>query len=235
MGGINLLDQLKGKKSSGGLSAPSAISESSSKPSFSMGPGSGENLGIALRVIFLVIVGYGGFLGLQRYQEEELATLQTELAELDQGVAVENSKKSKMRNIGDEMRGYQARVDELQGKLKAVSQQETDRSYLIRALEYAALEMPKEIWFNEISATTSTAGGNVQATEASATFKGYAINAQAVSEFIQKLEASVYFPKTTLDRLELVPGSDVTTGSTAGQIAVPANSRKFQIMAKLGE
>src|SRR5688572_2321054 len=128
MGGINLLDQLKGKKSSGGLSAPSAIPESSSKPSFSMSGGSGENLGIALRIIFLVIVGYGGFLGLQRYQEEELATLQAELAELDQGVAVENSKKSKMRNIGDEMRGYQARVDELQGKLKAVSQQETDRS-----------------------------------------------------------------------------------------------------------
>jgi hypothetical protein len=232
MGGINLLDQLKGKKNSG---TSSAELSSSPKQSFNFSAGSGDNLAIALRLILYFIIGYGGFLGLQRYQEEELTLLQAELSELDTGIAQENRKKEQMKSIGEEMRGYQARVDELQGKLKAVSQQETDRSYLIRALEYASLEMPKEIWLNEITATTSTAGGNVQASEASATFKGYAINAQAVSEFIQKLEASVYFPKTTLDRLELVPGSDVGSSSAPGIIPVPANSRRFQIMAKLGE
>lgn len=231
MGGINLLDQLKNKKSSGA----SSTEPSSPKPSFSFSAGSGDNLGIALRLILYFIIGYGGFLGLQRYQEEELSILQLELSDLDTGVSQENRKKEQMKSIGDEMRGYQARVDELQGKLKAVSQQETDRSYLIRALEYASIEMPKEIWFSEITATTSTAGGNVQASDASATFKGYAINAQAVSDFIQKLEASVYFPKTTLDKLELVPGSDVGGLSATGVIPVPANSRRFQIMAKLGE
>lgn len=228
MGGINLLDQLKAKKSSGLSTSPSA-----SAPKLDFSSGSGESLSLALRVFALVLVAACIHVALEHLQTEDLNTIQAELSELETGLAQENRKKGQLRNIGEEMRGYQTRMDELQSKLKAVSQQETDRSYLIRALEYAALEMPREMWFNEISATTSSTISG-QAKAASATFKGYAINAQAVSDFIQKLEASVYFPSTTLDRLELVPGNEIAS-PTPGAINVPPNSRKFQIMAKLGE
>ncbi|MEZ4813895.1 MAG: PilN domain-containing protein [Bdellovibrionota bacterium] len=229
MAGINLLDQLKAKKGSGLSNTPS----SSPKMNFSMGTGSGESLGIALRVILLIIIGYGGFLGLQRYHEEQSVVIQDEISQIETSMAQENRKKNQMKSIGEEMRGYQTRVDELQGKLNAVSQQETDRSYLIRALEYAATEMPREMWFNEITAEAAV-GSNSKPQSATATFKGYAINAQAVSEFIQKLENSVYFPSTTLDRLELVAGSEISSPAP-GVINVPPNSRRFQIMAKLGE
>lgn len=234
MAGINLLDQLKGKKAG----AAPAASKASFKPSLSSGSGGlGDNLGIVLLLFFYVLVGGAGHFFLQRHQETKMDELQQELSQLEGGITKENRKKSQMRNIGEEMRGYQARMDELQGKLKAVSQQETDRSYLIRALEYAATEMPKEVWLTEISAVTnvnSKNSGSNSGDSASATFKGYAINAQAVSDFIQKLEASVYFPSTTLDRLEVVPGNEISAPST-GVISVPPNSRKFQIMAKLGE
>ena len=235
MGGINLLDQLKGKKSSG----LSSSSPSTPRPSFSTGSGGGlgDNLGVVLLLFFYVLVAGAGYFGLMRHQETKLDELQQELSQLEGGVAKETRKKSQMRNIGEEMRGYQTRMDELQGKLKAVSQQETDRSYLIRALEYVATEMPKEVWLNEISAVTNVnnkGSGGSSGEAASATLKGYAINAQAVSDFIQKLEASVYFPSTTLDRLEVVPGNELSAPNP-GVINVPPNSRKFQIMAKLGE
>lgn len=229
MGGINLLDQLKAKKSSGLTNS----SPTPSSPKLNFSAGSGDSLNLVLRVFGLVLIAACVHVALDHLQTEDLNTIQAELGELETGLAQENRKKGQLRNIGEEMRGYQTRMDELQGKLKAVSQQETDRSYLIRALEYAAVEMPKEMWFNEISATTSS-NTSGQSQSASATFKGYAINAQAVSDFIQKLEASVYFPSTTLDRLELVPGNELASPSP-GAINVPPNSRKFQIMAKLGE
>jgi hypothetical protein len=228
MGGINLLDQLKGKKSGGGLS-----SSPSPRMNLSLGPNPGEAVGLILRAVFLVILGYGGYLALENYQEEQGGKIQAELKKVQDSIAQENKKKAEMKNIDEEMRGYLARVEELQGKLKAVSQQETDRSYLIRALEYVALEMPKEMWLSEVSTQRTGVGGSDKSTPV-ATFRGFAINAQAVSEFIQKLEASVYFPSTTLDRLELAAGQEA--GATpAGQIPIPPNSRKFQIMAKLGE
>lgn len=229
MAGINLLDQLNNKKSGGGYSS----TPSAPKMNFSMGPNPGEAVSLVLRVVLLTVIGYGGYLGLERYKEEESAKVQSELTQLQEGLAKENKKKNQMKNVGEEMKGYLTRVEELQGKLKAVSQQESDRSYIIRALEYVALELPKEMWLTEFTTARSGVGGADKGTP-TATFKGYAINAQAVSDFIQKLEASVYFPSTNLDQLELVSGPEITTASP-GTISVPPNSRRFQIMAKLGE
>ncbi len=228
MSGINLLNQLKTKKS--GAAAPA--SASSFKLRLPSGPT--DAVGLMLRLILLTILGYGGFLGIDQYHNEERSKVEDELAQLQQALSKENKKKAELKSIGDEMRGYIARVEELEGKLRAVSQQETDRSYLVRALEYVAVEMPKEIWLSEISTARGDTDPNGQVQKSTATLRGYAINAQSVSDFIQKLEASVYFPTTTLDQLELIQGAEVGI-SQPGVIPVPPNSRRFQIMAKLGE
>lgn len=117
------------------------------------------------------------------------------------------------------MEGFDQKVRDYQSKIKAVSSTNLSKNRLIKALEYVAVEMPKEVWFNEISTSDQ---------DRKATFDGYSLNAQSVSEFIKKLDSSIYFPSTKLEAMELA--RDSSNGSKG-----PINSRKFKIVSSLGE
>ena len=92
MAGINLLDQLKNKKSGAGLSAPS-----SSPLKFSFGGGgggaSGDSMSLVLRLLSLGIALYVGYFVLEKLHGDETSKLQTELTQLEKSLAEENIKK----------------------------------------------------------------------------------------------------------------------------------------------
>ncbi len=220
MAGINLLDQLKGKK----VKESSSIS-SSSGLKFSLPSSSSDDIKHIVQLIILGSIFFGIYYYANEEGDKQASVLRSESEAIQQKLASAGRKKSQMRSIGEEMKGYQSRMDELRSKDAAVRELENNRNYLVRALDYVAIEMPRALWFTEIS------GGKE---DAQMTFSGYAFDAQAVSEFIQKLESSVYFPTTTLQRLETVVGSDIKE-STGSAVSIPANSRRFSISAKMGE
>ena len=235
MSGINLLDQLNAKrpreeqiplgetpaKAGGGLF---------SRLKFKTSKDPSEDTRLLMRLLITAGVFYGAYYFFDQYLTNKVQVVQTELTDIRQSLEKENAKKAKLKAIGDEMRGYQSKVDELKTKLAAVGEKDSNRAYLVKAMEYVAVEMPKDIWFSEVSLDR----GDAPANAASAVkFAGYALNAQAVSEFIVKLDMSVYFPTATLENMELLADAPGASGKTT--INIPANSRKFSVMTRLGE
>jgi Tfp pilus assembly protein PilN len=229
MAGINLLEQLNRKQEEPKFVEAGAASPAPKKFKISFPSDPGDDVKLFVR--FMITAGiFGiGYFFFGKYTEEKVAVLQTELTDIKKDLDKETAKKAKLRSIGEEMKGYQIRVDELKGKLAAVMQKDNNRAYLVKALEYVATEMPKEVWFDEINANR----GDADKVPSQIKFSGYALNAQAVSEFILKLDSSVYFPGASLESLAIVPETTATSNSKT--IPIPLNSRKFNIMAKLGE
>lgn len=220
MAGINLLDQLKGKKNQeAGVS-----SSASSGLKLSLPSSSGEDIKHLIQLLILAALFGGAYYFAKEEATRQEGELRAQAESLQQELAKEGQKRNKVSPYDQAMREYENKISDLRAKERAVKDLEQNRSYLVRALEYAASEMPRALWFTEVS------GGK---DENQMTFNGYALDAQAVSEFIQKLETSVYFPSTTLQKLETMIGGEGTGGGNA--VPVPPNSRRFSISAKMGE
>lgn len=233
MAGINLLDQLRPTKASrsGEDVGPSLTAPPKQFFKFSFKSDPGDDVKLLVRMLLTACFFYGAYFAYQKYTEKEVAKVQTEFDKVDADLKKEIARKKRLKGIGEEMQGYQVRVDELKSKLAAVSQKDTNRAYLVKALEYVATEMPKEIWFDRIEGDR----GDQAKVTPNMSFSGYALNAQAVSEFILKLNLSVYFPEAaTLQRMELVADSPSANVKTTDGRKIPPNSRKFLVISKLG-
>ncbi len=218
MAGINLLDQLpSGKK--GKFAPPSEPTSSGSKLNLSFDSGGSEDSKLFLLLLVTFGFFYAGLSYFENYTKKEDDKIQKQIDAVQLSIDAENQKKSKLQSIQAEMEGFDQKVRDYQSKIKAVSSTSLSKNYLIKALEYVAVEMPKEIWFSEI--TTSSQ-------EKKAEFNGFSLNAQSVSELIKKLDSSIYFPSTKLESMELA--KDYSSNSKG-----PINSRKFKIISKLGE
>jgi hypothetical protein len=217
MAGINLLDQLpSGKK--GKFTPPSEPSASGSKLNLSFDTGGSEDSKLFLKFLITLGVFYGGLKYFEDYTKKENRKIQVQIDQLKSLIEVENQKKAQLEVIIAEMDGFDQKVRDYQTKIKAVSSTSLSKNRLIKALEYVAVEMPKEVWFSEIVTSSQ---------DRRASFDGYALNAQSVSELIKKLESSIYFPSTKLESIELGKESSGSSG--------PINSRKFKIVSSLGE
>ncbi len=217
MAGINLLDQLpSGKK--GKFTPPSEPTASGSKLNLSFDSGGSEDSKLFLKFLVTFAVFYSGLKYFENYTKKENQKIQVQIDETKALIEVENQKKAQLESIQAEMAQFDQKVQEYQTKIKVVSSTSHNKNGLIKALEYVAVEMPKEVWFSEI--TTSSQ-------EKKASFDGYALNAQSVSELIKKLDSSIYFPSTKLESIEL--------SKESRDSSEPINSRKFKIVSSLGE
>ena len=218
MAGINLLDQLpSGKK--GKFTPPSEPSASGSKLNLSFDTGGSEDSKLFLKFLITFAILYAGLKYFENYSKKENQKIQVQIDETKNLIEVENQKKAQLESIQTEMQGFDQKVRDYQSKIKAVSSTSLSKNRLIKALEYVAVEMPKEVWFNEISTSEQ---------DKKATFDGYSLNAQSVSELIKKLDSSIYFPSTKLESMQL--NKDSSTNSKG-----PVNSRKFKIISALGD
>jgi len=218
MAGINLLDQLpSGKK--GKFTPPSEPTSSGSKLNLSFDSGGSEDSKLYLKFLITAGIFYAGLNYFENYTKKENRKVQVQIDQLKESIDAENQKKVQLQSIQAEMEGFDQKVRDYQSKIKAVSSTSLNKNGLIKALEYVAVEMPKEIWFSEI---------NTSAQDKKAEFNGFSLNAQSVSELIKKLDSSIYFPSTKLESMELAKDS---SSSSKG----PINSRKFKIISRLGE
>lgn len=218
MAGINLLDQLpNGKK--GKFTPPSEPSSSGPKLNLSFDSGGSEDSKLFLKFLITFGIFYAGLKYFENYSKKENQKIQVQIDKIRVEIDAENQKKSQLESLEAEMASFDQKVREYQTKIKAVSSTTLSKNHLIKALEYVAVEMPKELWFNEISTS---------AQDKKASFVGYALNAQSVSELIQKLDSSIYFPSTKLETIEI--GKDSSSNAKG-----PINSRRFKIVSALGE
>ena len=218
MAGINLLDQLPNRKKDK-FTPPSEPSSSGSKLNLNFDLNGSEDKKLFILFLITFLFFYGALTYFEIYTKKENQKIKRKIANVRESIQVELDKKAQLLSVQGEMEGYDEKVRDYQAKIKALSSTNLNKNNLIKALEYVAVEMPKEIWFEEI--TTS-------AQERKATFDGFAQSAQAVSELIKKLDSSIYFPSTKLETMELTKDS---SNNSKGLI----NSRKFKVVSNLGE
>ncbi|MBP7845386.1 MAG: PilN domain-containing protein [Proteobacteria bacterium] len=241
--GVNLIDQLRESQQQesliieeqGGGGGRGLFSFLKRKPS-SGGESVVVNTGTQMdsrdrAQLLLLIIGLGLVFGSKTYLTQELAKKtaikQAQVAELQQAMNTEKQKAERLKSIREEMLKFDEQVATLQRKIQKIEDLSENRNYIVRSTDFLVSEMPANVWLTKL---TSKRGADGEVS-----LEGYSMSLQSVSEFMQKLEATIFFPNWNLQETtnEGTKPSDVNTKE--GEIPIPLDAKKFSVKAKLVE